>query len=505
MINIQITPADFEYDVQSLVQAFYPGEAFQVNKTQKENSSDDRAVSSDVNKKENTDSKICRRLNVILGGDKIEFEFNDGKAKYSESVFCDYKDRRETKNILKNALYNILSNATGTTLPWGNLTGIRPAKIPALMLKEGKSEDEIRQNMKDTYLISDEKLELSLDIARRENKLLDNIPYEDGYSLYVGIPFCPTTCLYCSFTSYPITLYEKLTDSYVDAVIKEMDYVGKALKDKVLNTVYIGGGTPTTLSPKQLTRLIVELRKHFDFSNVVEFTVEAGRPDSITREKLVALKENGVDRISINPQTMNQDTLDLIGRRHTVEQVIEKFNLAREVGFANINMDLIMGLPMEDEEKVIHTLKEIEKLAPDSLTVHSLALKRAARLNIQKEKYQTMKMENNLKLMELSESYSKAMDMKPYYLYRQKNMAGNQENVGYSKEGCEGIYNILMMGDKQNIVALGAGATTKMMSKDRLSATRIDNVKNVELYIERIDEMIGRKREYFENNDFYVD
>lgn len=523
MINIQITPADFEYDVQSLVQAFYPGEAFKVNKLQKENSSDDRAVSCDDRKNKASDNKSVsyddrknkasdnksvieeteRQLSVHFTENQIIMEFDDGAENYREQTECDFSDRRETKNVLKKALYQLFVRATGSTLAWGNLTGIRPAKIPSLLMEQGKTTDEIKAIMRETYLISEEKLELSMEIAGREKNLLDRIPYKEGYSLYVGIPFCPTTCLYCSFTSYPIDRYNALTDAYVDAVIKEMKYVGKALADKTLNSVYIGGGTPTTLSAGQLERLITGLKKNFDFKNVVEFTVEAGRPDSITREKLVALKENGVDRISINPQTMNQDTLDLIGRKHTVGQVVEKFKLAREVGFTNINMDLIMGLPEEDEDKVINTLEEIKALAPDSLTVHSLALKRAARLNIQKEKYESMKMENNLRLMELSEKYARAMGMKPYYLYRQKNMAGNQENVGYSREGCEGIYNILMMGDKQNIVALGAGATTKMMSKDRLSATRIDNVKNVELYIQRIDEMIDRKREYFEGNDFY--
>lgn len=484
MICITITPADFEYDIQSLVQAFYPGEAFQVNKVTEQ---------------------ADKALHVMQTDKAIVFHFQDGTAEYEATAECNFLDRRETKNRLKKALYELLSKATGKELPWGNLTGIRPAKIPALMIAQGKSEKDIKKIMRETYLLSEEKLELSMEIAKREAEILAGIPYENGYSLYVGIPFCPTTCLYCSFTSYPIAMYEKLTDRYLDAVVREMEYLGGALKDKPLNTVYVGGGTPTTLSPKQLERLIQQLKVHFDFGGVAEFTVEAGRPDSITKEKLAVLKENGVDRISINPQTMNQETLDLIGRKHTVKQVVETFALARNAGFDNINMDLILGLPMEDADKVQHTFREIEKLSPDSLTVHSLALKRAARLNIQKEKYESMKMENNSKLMELSEVYARKMNMAPYYLYRQKNMAGNQENVGYSRIGCEGIYNILMMGDKQNIIAMGAGATTKMMTSDRLRATRIDNVKNVELYMERIDEMIARKRVYLESHHFYID
>ncbi len=495
MIDIIIKPADFEYDVQSLVQAFYQGVEFQVTNIDNENSSENRAVScgyDDI------------QINVNIGADGFEITVNDQNSHMEDKVICDMSDRRNAKNELKKLLYNMLSAKTGKVLPWGNLTGIRPAKIPALMLEEGKEESEVRQFMKETYLLSDEKLNLALGIAKRENEILKGIPYKEGYSLYVGIPFCPTTCLYCSFTSYPITMYKNITDKYVDTVIKEMEYVGSALRDKVLNTVYIGGGTPTTLESEQLRKLITALKTHFDFSGVVEFTVEAGRPDSITEEKLITLKELGVDRISINPQTMNQETLDVIGRFHTVEDVIDKFKMARECGFDNINMDLILGLPGEDVKKVQATLEKICELGPDSLTVHSLAVKRAARLNIQKEKYENVRMDNNTKLMEIAESYAKKMEMEAYYLYRQKNMAGNQENVGYSRVGCEGIYNILMMGDKQNVVAIGAGATTKMMSKDRLSAKRIDNVKNVEIYIERINEMIERKRNYFENNEFYT-
>lgn len=489
MIDIKITPADFEYDVQSLVQAFFPGEKFQVNKELSTgNSSDTGAVSCEV-----------RQLIVTLEKEQILFEYTEGEQHKATSVECLFSDRRQTKNILKKALYELLSEVTGKKLPWGNLTGIRPAKIPALMLKEGKNEEEIKKIMTETYMLSDDKLNLAMDVAKRENDVLKSIDYENGYSLYIGVPFCPTTCLYCSFTSYPISIYQNITDKYVDSVIKEMEYVGERFKKKTINSIYIGGGTPTTLSAQQLKRIIQNLKSNFDFGTVSEFTVEAGRPDSITEEKLVALKENGVERISINPQTMNQKTLDLIGRKHTVNQVVEKFNLARKIGFDNINMDLIMGLPQEEESDVENTLKQIEILNPDSLTVHSLALKRAARLNIQKDKYVSMKMENNDRLMELSKMYAKKMNMKPYYLYRQKNMAGNQENVGYSRAGKEGIYNILMMGDKQDIVAIGAGATTKVMSEDKLNATRIDNVKNVDLYIERIDEMIQRKKDFFDN------
>ena len=492
MIDIQIVPEEFSYDVQSLVQAFYPGQPFQVNR--------DVADAYRILKVQYTENKIITSL--WSGRQKLFEECLDwdciavfDKEHAPENV------RKETKNILKRLLYGLMVKDTGKELPWGNLTGIRPAKIPGQLLREGKNETQVRKIMKDTYLISDEKLDLALDIAKKENRILEDIPYTEGYSLYVGIPFCPTTCLYCSFTSYPISLYQKKTDAYVEAVTKEIEYLGEKLHGRILNTVYIGGGTPTTLSAVQLDRLIKALKYHFDFSSVKEFTVEAGRPDSITVEKLETLKENGVTRISINPQTMNQATLDLIGRKHTVEQVYEAFKIARDCGFSNINMDFILGLPQEDEKMVRYSLEEAMKLNPEGLTVHSLALKRASRLNIQREDYAHLQMKNDLKQMELAHVYAKKMNMNPYYLYRQKNISGNQENIGYAKEGYEGLYNILMMGDYQDVWAVGAGAVTKLLPQSDFegyqNALRIDTVKNVDQYIERIDELIERKAKVF--------
>lgn len=489
MIDIQITPAQFEYDVQSLVQAFYPGHPFKINGQVEES---------------------YRILKVCYEREQIIVQLLDEKKKlFEERLQWDCSEvynrdhsndsnRREMKNVLKKLLYCLMAKDTGMQLPWGNLTGIRPAKIPGMMLEQGLSESEIRKNMKETYLISDEKLDLAMDIAKGERKLLSGMNYGDGYSLYVGIPFCPTTCLYCSFTSYPISLYKDKTESYVDALIKEIEFLGKKLRGRELNTVYVGGGTPTTLSAKQLDKMIQVLKSNFDFGTVREFTVEAGRPDSITLEKLVVLRQNGVTRISINPQTMNQSTLDIIGRKHTVGQVKEAFELARACGFDNINMDFIVGLPGETEDMVKYSMEEAMNLNPEGITIHSLALKRASRLNIQRENYSRMNMDNSSALMNVTKTYAEKMGMKPYYLYRQKNMAGNQENVGYSKSGYEGLYNILMMGDFQDVWAVGAGAVTKLLSPDRKEGRRIDTVKNVDQYIERIDEMIARKAKYFE-------
>ena len=279
---------------------------------------------------------------------------------------------------------------------------------------------------------------------------------------------------------------------YLDALCKEIEACAQIYQNRKLDTIYMGGGTPTTLEPYQMDRLLTKIEECFDRSYLKEFTVEAGRPDSITREKLEVLRAHGISRISINPQTMNQKTLDIIGRRHTVEQTVDAFHLARELGFDNINMDLIVGLPGEEYGQVEHTMKEVTALDPDSITVHSLAVKRAARLNMFKDQYKEMTFTNNQQIMEMTARYAYQAGHSPYYLYRQKNMAGNFENVGYAKPDSAGIYNILIMEEKQSILALGAGATSKKVTGELIQRT--ENVKDIKNYVERIDEMIERKR-----------
>ena len=503
-ILIDLKRVDFEYDIWTLVREFCPQTEVLVNSTEKLAENDYieymvKVVFDEVNTKvlasilapEESDTCKCTDL------EDCQSRMHD---KFSAEGIADYLDRKSVKNEAKRLVYDVMKQHTGKELPWGTLTGIRPTKIPMSLYERKKPLDDeaVYDYMKKNYYVSDEKIDLSRDIAKREIKILKNIDYRDGYSLYIGIPFCPSTCLYCSFTSYNIDAYKKKVDEYVDSVIKEIDYVANAFKDKKLNTVYFGGGTPTTLTDVQLDRLISKVKNSFDFTHVQEFTVEAGRPDSITREKLKVLKKHEVSRISINPQTMKQETLDIIGRKHTVTQVIDAFNMAREEGFDNINMDFIVGLPNEGIEDVRYTMEETLKLNPDSITVHSLAIKRAARLNMFKDEYKELSIENNKEIMSLTAEYAKKMGMKPYYLYRQKNIAGNMENVGYAKDGCEGIYNILIMEEKQTIIALGAGSVTKYVYPDGERIERVDNVKNVDLYIERIDEMIERKINFFQ-------
>ena len=482
MILAKLNKPEFEYDIHSLIKAFFPEENVSATAEDKK-----------------YDEEITRMFQICYGEKEISIAW-DGitSGKKGEVSFeVDFSDRQATKNQLKQKLYQVLSDITGEKLPWGTLTGIRPTKIPMKLLEEGKSKAEIRSYMKDTYFASDEKIELSIDIAERELEILKKIDYENGYSLYIGIPFCPTTCLYCSFTSFPLVSWRTKVDSYLDALEHELDYVAVKFGKKHLNSIYIGGGTPTTLEPYQLDRLIRKIRCSFDLSDCLEFTVEAGRPDSITREKLETLKKWGITRISINPQTMKDETLKIIGRRHTVAQTVESFQMARELGFDDINMDLIMGLPEESLEDVKNTLDQVKALKPDNLTVHSLALKRAARLNMFKEDYKDYKMVNTTEHMDLTAEYAKEMGLEPYYLYRQKSMAGNLENVGYASPGKAGIYNILIMEEKQTIVACGAGTVTKRVYGDG-RIDRCDNVKDVKLYMEKIDEMIRRKQKLFE-------
>ena len=478
-IGIRFNKKDFEYDVYSLVKAFYPQGQVQMYYEDEEYTQEYEILLLVTY----SNQEIC-----------LEIKKEDTRVFYQQ-VSVDYeKDRKETKNVLKRLVYEALCEITGHTLPWGNLTGIRPTKIPTKLLEEGWKNVDIAKYLRDTYGVSREKTALAVAIANREKAVLEQLDYEKGYSLYVGIPFCPSICLYCSFGSHPLERWKKRVDEYLDALCRELSFIADAMKGRSLNTVYIGGGTPTTLEPEQLRRLLGHIRDTFDFSQMKEYTVEAGRPDSITLEKLQVIREFPVTRISVNPQTMNQKTLDIIGRKHKVEDTVEIFQLARELGFDNINMDLIIGLPGEGKEEVEHTLREIRKLHPDSLTIHSLALKRATRLNLFKDQYTEMSFENSQEIMEMTQECARDMGLNPYYLYRQKNIAGNFENVGYAEVDKEGIYNILIMEEKQTILAAGAGASTKFVFQHGERIERVENVKDVKQYIERLDEMLERKR-----------
>jgi oxygen-independent coproporphyrinogen-3 oxidase len=417
----------------------------------------------------------------------------DGNKKSEHKLKASKNNLKHIKNRLQIAVYTVLSDFTGIKSKWGILIGIRPAKILRNLMEKGLTQKEIYDYMKSVYLCSDEKIDLSIKVAEKEKAILSGNDGKDK-SLYIGIPFCPTRCLYCSFTAYPIKKYESTTEPYLEALFKEMEYAKEYFAKSRLENIYIGGGTPTSLDEKSLEKLLYTIRTKFDFSYIKEFCVEAGRPDTINKEKLKLFKKYNVSRISVNPQTMNDKTLKLIGRRHSVSDFLNAYHLARGEGFDNINIDLILGLPGETMEDVSYTFNEIEKLSPKSVTVHTLAIKRASRLKEELSSYNFVRMKEMEDFLHIASSSMERLHLEPYYMYRQKNMVGNFENVGYAEKGYEGVYNVQIMEEKQDILALGAGATTKYVNLDTNRIERAFNVKEPLEYINRIDEMIERKK-----------
>ncbi len=405
--------------------------------------------------------------------------------------------RRLTKRIIKRSLFKILKKTTKAKVPWGVLTGIRPTKIVHKLLEEALTQEEILSILIDEYYIDYEKAVLLLDVANRGHKFVYPID-ERKISLYISIPFCPSRCLYCSFPSNSLKQSAHLVDKYVNALSREIEGLGKLIKDtgKKVQTIYIGGGTPTTLSICQFARIFDTIKCNINLDYIEEFTVEAGRPDTIDYEKLIFLKKENVNRISINPQTMNNNTLKIIGRGHTVEEVVESYKMAVEVGFENINMDIIIGLPGEDRSHLSYTMEELKKLSPNNLTVHTLAVKSRSRLEETLENYSLSDQEQVRDMLKITQDYANKMALKPYYMYRQKHMLANLENIGYAKPGHECIYNIQIIEEKQTIIALGAGGVSKFTFPRENKLERVANVKNLEHYIERVDEMIDRKAKF---------
>lgn len=381
-----------------------------------------------------------------------------------------------------------------TKSPWGILTGIRPAKIVTKLLDEGMSDDEVISYFINECGTTYEKASRALEAARALRPIRDDM-YRDGVSIYIGIPFCPSRCLYCSFVTNGTKQAAALMPEYIEALKKEIKYTADIISHNgtPVETVYIGGGTPTTLTPQLLEEMIDCLYDSCDLSKMKEFTVEAGRPDTITEEKLKVLKKYNVDRISINPQSMNDSTLKIIGRAHSADDIREAMKMARHCGFDNINMDVIAGLPGEDMEMFKYTLSEVEKLESEDTTVHTMSIKRSSRLNEYLDEYDLAKGELVAEMVSYARKYLAEGGKFPYYMYRQKNQLGNLENVGYSKPGFESLYNLYIMEEIQTIISLGCGGVTKTVDLETNRIERIFNVKEAKDYIERLDEMLHRK------------
>lgn len=400
-------------------------------------------------------------------------------------------DPREIKKALKVSMYKLLSDITGHNIAWGILTGIRPVKIVHKLFEEGMNEEQIIAHLKDEYYVTEDRALLSIKVAQVEKKYISKND-NNKIGIYIGIPFCPSRCNYCSFTSNAIDKNRDLVQPYLEALMLEIRTVSEYLKSRgvTAQSVYIGGGTPTSINADELSTLIQCVNEFWGQNE--EFTCEAGRPDTITVDKLKAMKESGITRLSINPQSMDDDTLMRIGRKHTHTQTIESFQLARELGFDNINMDMILGLPGEGLGQVDNTLNWMNRLNPENVTVHTLAIKRASVYN---EMNLDTRSHNDIvyKMMELARNKLENNQYYPYYLYRQKYMAQNLENIGFCKKDRECIYNIQIMEEKQSIVAFGADAVTKAYFPEEDRLERQHNIKDLRLYIKNIDSQINKK------------
>lgn len=495
MLYVKLEGHDFKYEVGELLKAFSLFNSIRFIEEDEVNSNNNADSFFLINKVRT--SNDCSMIESVIykNGEKLfsnnsSFEVGRTNNLKPEIIF-----RKELKRNIKLNIYDTICDVFSVNLPWGILTGIRPTKIVHEYMDQNIELSDISSLLNKKYRLDDEKITLLIDIALRERRYIEN-QNTNMVSIYVSIPFCPSRCVYCSFPSNPIKGKENYIDNYLEALYEEIDGIASILKilGKTVETIYIGGGTPTTLSPVQMDKLIQKLYHSFDISKLKEVTVEAGRPDTITLEKLKVLKKNGVNRISINPQTMNEGTLNIIGRKHSGDDIKRAFYMARDVGFKTINMDIIVGLPGEGINEITKTLEIINDLEPENLTVHTLAIKKSSTLKEHIDEYATANEKLAIEMLDITKKHTKTIGLFPYYMYRQKYMVGNLENIGYAKEGHECIYNIQIMEERQSIIALGAGAVSKIIYPKENRLQRVPNVKSINDYISRVDEMIARKK-----------
>lgn len=406
----------------------------------------------------------------------------------------EYQREGQRRRAMGRCFFLAARALTGTTPPWGMLTGVRPVKLPTRSLLAGATPEQARKEMEEDLYVSPRRARLAVDCAQA-SAAVDKALSPNQVSLYIGIPFCPTRCAYCSFVSADVGRTLKLLDPYVDALITELEETGRVLKEAGLSvySLYMGGGTPTTLSAQQLDRVLSAARTHLPLEGCVEYTVEAGRPDTITRDKLLVLKDQGIGRISINPQTLEDEVLRAIGRRHCAQDILDAYALAREVGFQSINMDLIAGLPRDSVHGFARSLEGVLALKPENITVHTLALKKGSGLMDRPELLPSG--QEVAQMVELSLDALEAGDYRPYYLYRQKYMSGSLENVGWCRQGQESIYNIIMMEELQTVVSVGGGGVTKLVDRQAGKILRLPNPKYPLDYLSSLDKVLAQKQE----------
>ena len=469
---------DFKYELEKLIRIFLPFEKIEFSGA--------REISDLV-----AITELCEMQKVTANAEL----YIEGKH-YEKSleVLMDTEDyKKECELKLATALYFCFLEATGYVPGWGILTGVRPAKLFS-RLKKSMGDTAAEDYFKNTLMVSDKKLSLCRETVSGED-MITSLSKKDSFSLYISIPFCPTRCAYCSFVSHSVDKAKKLIPQYVKLLCREIEETAKKAKDKglKLETVYIGGGTPTAISAEELEEIMTAVQNNFDLSSLREYTVEAGRPDTVTREKLQVIKNYGDTRISINPQTMNNSVLEAIGRRHTAEETEAAFLLAREVGFNNINMDLIAGLPTDTLESFKQTVERVIYLDPESVTVHSLSMKRSSSLNTSGALYDTEIGKTASEMVDFARERLSGKGIVPYYMYRQSKTVGNLENVGYAKRGFECLYNVYIMDETHTILACGASAVTKLREPDGNYIERIFNFKYPYEYIDRFEEQLKRK------------
>ena len=467
---------DFHYEMENLCRVFYPDVPIRIVYD-----------SADVD-------GVTSRMTATDGGYRLEASF--GSEHETAFVPQDTPElAAEQERMAAITLYRVLSRSAGYAPPWGILTGVRPSKLMNTLIRE-MGEAQAKAYFRDKLLVTDGKTELTAAVAGQEARIMAS-SRPDSFSLYLAVPFCPSRCSYCSFVSHSISTpsARKLVAPYVELLLREIEQTGRIAAELGLRleTVYIGGGTPTTLSAEQLSAVCGCIAAHFPLDTAREFTVEAGRPDTITPEKLRALHDAGVTRISINPQTLNDAVLERIGRRHTSSQTIDCFRAAREAGFDNINMDLIAGLDGDTPDSFAATLDGILALSPENITVHTLALKRASRLVTQGNASSASGGAAVGQMLETTRLNCTESGYTPYYMYRQSRSVGNFENVGWCKPGFEGLYNIFMMEEVHTVLACGAGAVTKLRNHDGSMIERIFNFKYPYEYLSRFDELTARK------------
>ncbi len=419
-----------------------------------------------------------------------EVHVGDKTVKHTEETNGTNLTKRELGNIIKRSAYYALRPLSPMPAPWGILTGVRPAKLVRILLEEGNSEQDVRRILRDTYLADEDKIDLAVSVALEEGKHPRN---PEDVCVYIGIPFCPTRCAYCSFISG--TGAVATHEEYVRLLLMEIQRTGEIIRDMHLNlkAIYIGGGTPTSLSAPLLEKLHSAICSYLPVTDGMEFTTEAGRPDTVTPEKLKILKKYGTNRISINPQTLHDETLQRIGRRHTAQEFLDAFSMARDAGFTNINTDLIAGLPGEDYSMYLHSLNAVLALSPESLTLHTLYIKRASAIRQSHE--EIAQLPDVAEMLSHTYEETKASGYRPYYMYRQKATVGNLENVGYAKPGTESFYNTVTMTDCANIFALGAGGVSRLLLPDKV--IRVFNFKHDDGYTHDFAEILRRKEEFY--------